>query len=78
MIGAAPLRILFITGEYPPMQGGVADYTRELGRALVGLGQQVGVITSTSAQDAPADTGIEVFAEIEGWGWRSGENRIGG
>ena len=43
------MRILFITGEYPPMQGGVADYTRELGRALVELGHDVGVLTAVDA-----------------------------
>ena len=49
------LRILFVTGEYPPMQGGVADYTQALGRALVALGHQVGVLTSIEAE-ATAET----------------------
>jgi len=43
------MRVLFITGEYPPMQGGVGDYTRELGRALGESGADVYVLTSTLA-----------------------------
>jgi len=39
------MRVGLITGEYPPAQGGVGDFTRELGRALVELGHQVHVIT---------------------------------
>ncbi len=64
-----PFRILFITGEYPPMQGGVADYTRELGRALVELGHDVGVLTSVDATKGWVEPGIEVFPRIDGWGW---------
>jgi glycosyltransferase involved in cell wall biosynthesis len=43
------MRVLFITGEYPAMQGGVGDYTRELGRALGESGVDVHVLTSTHA-----------------------------
>ncbi len=62
-------RILLVTGEYPPMQGGVADYTRELARALAAAGQEVGVLTSSKARPAPADPGVAVFPQIESWGW---------
>ncbi|MCO6449149.1 MAG: glycosyltransferase family 4 protein [Caldilineales bacterium] len=65
------MRTLFITGEYPPMHGGVADYTRELGRALVALGQTVGVVTSAAAAGETIDPDIEVFAEMRHWGWSS-------
>ena len=44
---AAAMKILFVTGEFPPMQGGVGDYTRELGLALHDLGCEVQVVTST-------------------------------
>jgi glycosyltransferase involved in cell wall biosynthesis len=66
---SATLRILFVTGEYPPMQGGVADYTRELGRTLVELGHDVGVLTSVDATKGWVEPGIEVFPSIDGWGW---------
>jgi len=35
-----------VTGEFPPMQGGVGDYTHELARALAALGVEVHVITN--------------------------------
>ncbi|PKO21623.1 MAG: hypothetical protein CVU38_13770 [Chloroflexi bacterium HGW-Chloroflexi-1] len=43
------MRILFITGEYPSMQGGVGDYTRQLSRALGALGADVHVLTHADA-----------------------------
>ncbi len=43
------MRILFITGEYPAMQGGVGDYTRRLGQALGQLGADVHVLTHADA-----------------------------
>jgi polysaccharide biosynthesis protein PslF len=43
------VRILFITGEYPAMQGGVGDYTRELGQALGALGEDVHILTHVDA-----------------------------
>ena len=43
------MRILFITGEYPSMQGGVGDYTRRLGQALGALGADVHVLTHADA-----------------------------
>lgn len=65
-----PLRILFVSGEYPPMQGGVADYTRALSRALVGLGHEVGVLASVGASQAPDEPSITVFPLIAQWEWR--------
>jgi glycosyltransferase involved in cell wall biosynthesis len=48
------LRIGLLTGEYPPSQGGVGDFTRELARALAELGHAVHVITGPARQpDAP-------------------------
>ena len=46
------MRICFVSGEYPPMQGGVGDYTRELGRALVQMGHQVVAVTFARALPA--------------------------
>lgn len=42
------MRIGLITGEYPPDQGGVGDFTHQIGCALANLGHQVHVITSKS------------------------------
>lgn len=43
------MRVLFITGEYPAMQGGVGDYTRQLSQALGASDVDVHVLTDASA-----------------------------
>jgi glycosyltransferase involved in cell wall biosynthesis len=40
------MRIGLITGEYPPMPGGVGDYTRCIAREMVRMGHEVFVLTS--------------------------------
>jgi glycosyltransferase involved in cell wall biosynthesis len=44
------MKIGLITGEYPPMQGGVGAFTRELALALRDLGQEVHIITHRLAR----------------------------
>ena len=65
------MRVLFITGEYPPMQGGIGDYTWKLGAALAAQGIDVHVLTSEDASPAhllPA--GVEnVYPVVHRWGW---------
>jgi polysaccharide biosynthesis protein PslF len=60
------MRILFITGEFPPMQGGVGDYTHELGQALQDLGCEVQVLTSSQAGSARR---LTVRPVIDRWDW---------
>jgi glycosyltransferase involved in cell wall biosynthesis len=48
------------------MQGGVGDYTREIGLALHDLGCEVHVLTSTQAGPV---TGLTVRPLLERWGW---------
>ncbi len=59
------MRVGLVTGEYPPMQGGVGDYTRELARALAALGVEPHVITSTKA--AGGENGVAVHPVIARW-----------
>jgi len=49
------MRIGLVTGEFPPLEGGVGAFTEQLGRALKALGHEVHVITSIRARpdDAP-------------------------
>ena len=70
------MRICFVTGEYPPMQGGVGDCTREMGRALMQLGHQVVVLTSTKA--VPEEQSVAVASQepdvrpiVDEWNWAS-------
>lgn len=51
--------VLLITGEYPPAQGGVGDYTGKLSQALRSSGLRVQVLTRP-AGPAPAQSGFYV------------------
>ena len=66
------MKIGLVTAEYAPMQGGVGDFTREVGRALVALGHEVHVITNLKSQipNTKGDEGcVHVERIMEGWGW---------
>jgi glycosyltransferase involved in cell wall biosynthesis len=60
------MKVLLITGEFQPMQGGVGDYTRELGLALSDLGCEIHVATSTGA--GPLESLI-VHPVVARWDW---------
>jgi glycosyltransferase involved in cell wall biosynthesis len=67
--------VCFLTGEYPPMQGGVADHTAYLAQHLVELGGEVDVITSrkAAATSQSPTPNLRVHPVITGWGpacWR--------
>jgi len=65
------MRIAFIAGEYPPLQGGLGDFTRELARATALAGHAPTVLTRTAA-GAPAretEQGVNIQRLVEGWGW---------
>jgi glycosyltransferase involved in cell wall biosynthesis len=60
------MKVLFVSGEFPPMQGGVGDYTREIGLALRDLDCEVHVATSIHAGPAP---GLAVHPVVARWNW---------
>ncbi|MGH9175103.1 MAG: glycosyltransferase, partial [Vicinamibacterales bacterium] len=57
-------RVLFVTGEYPPLAGGVGDYTANLRLALAGMGIRTAVLSSRGA-------GGEDVWTVRRWGWPS-------
>lgn len=67
------MHVAFVTGEYPPMEGGVGAYTQELAQALAAQGVRVSVITAEAARAAAAATagaeGVHVHAVMTRWGW---------
>ncbi|HZY44239.1 MAG TPA: glycosyltransferase family 4 protein, partial [Anaerolineae bacterium] len=66
------MKIGLITGEYPPMQGGVGNFTRELTRAMINLGHDAQVITQKGV-GGDEHNGIVVHRVVDSWGlkcWR--------
>ncbi|MCZ7567201.1 MAG: glycosyltransferase family 4 protein [Ardenticatenaceae bacterium] len=61
------MRLLFVTGEYPPLAGGIADYTYHLAHALAASGVEVDVLTSRNVGPQPGGR-VRVFATIRDWG----------
>ncbi len=70
------MRVLLIAGEYPPMEGGVGDYTRLLAEALAAQGTpaapiEVHVLTSARAEMNDDRTAPVVrHALMRAWGFR--------
>jgi glycosyltransferase involved in cell wall biosynthesis len=65
------MRVLFLTGEFPPMQGGVGDCTHEIARALAALGVQVCVLTSTQVANGTRTTEYAQRPIVKNWNWSS-------
>ena len=68
------LRICLLSAEYPPMQGGVGDYTRQLALALAARGHDTHVVTSRGAggesgESRPEGERVSVHPIVEHWGW---------
>ncbi len=63
------MKIGLITGEYPPMQGGVGAFTQELAAALADLGHETHVITRVGCEEGAKN--FDVHPVAPNWGWRS-------
>src|SRR5687768_10025944 len=59
------MRIGIITGEYPPMQGGVGAYSQLLAREIAALGHDVFVFTHCAAEQ---DERVTITPAIKTWG----------
>lgn len=79
-----PLKLGLVTGEYPPMEGGVGAFTQQLARALSTAGHQVHIITDRRARPSSPDrqrwqslsdpVDIEfarLHPNVRRWGWRA-------
>ncbi len=68
---------MLVTGEYPPVPGGVADYTRQIARALATAGDVVEVWSPRAPEhdgrtsDFTSDPGVTVHALPDQLGLRS-------
>jgi len=63
------MNICLISGEFPPMVGGMGDYTRELAKALAQLGHRVGVLTSVLGREGGES--FSVYPWVSKWGFSS-------
>ncbi len=59
------MHIGFVTGEYPPLRGGVGDYTRLLALHLAARGAEIHILTGRAGQRS--DAGITVYPRIGHW-----------
>ncbi len=81
--GIKAMRIGLVTGEFPPMEGGVGAFTDQLARSLAALDHEIHIITSTKARPVdqpktlaslrnPLDLGYaQVYARVGRWRWPS-------
>lgn len=60
------MRIGIITGEYPPMQGGVGAYTRIIAQHFLQQGHKVFILTDTQADES--NTQITLDNRMNNWG----------
>lgn len=51
------MHIVLVTGEYPPLMGGIGDYTHLLARHLHARGLQITVVAATAPASPPAAEG---------------------
>ena len=63
------MKALIVAGEFPPLQGGLGDFTRCLADALSGEGVDVAVLAPREAR-LPADARYRLLPMATGWGWR--------
>lgn len=65
------MRICLISGEYPPMQGGVGDYTAHIAKHLAAQGMAVAVATAAGARTGLGDEqgNPQVWRHVRRWGY---------
>ncbi len=61
-------RVLLISAEYPPMPGGIGDYTALLAAYLAESGATVAVLTTGNC-DVWMDGDVTIYAKVPSWGW---------
>jgi glycosyltransferase involved in cell wall biosynthesis len=63
------MRVLFISGSYPPLKCGVGDYLQRLAQALSkSPDMQVGILTSSDSTLGSQDSKPMIFPIIKSWG----------
>ncbi|MDP2935811.1 MAG: glycosyltransferase family 4 protein [Dehalococcoidia bacterium] len=65
------MKVLLVSGEFPPMIGGIGDYTACLARALSELGAQVTMLCSTRARSPEGAFPFPVLPLVAKWSYGS-------
>jgi glycosyltransferase involved in cell wall biosynthesis len=66
------VKVLIISGSYPPDKCGVGDYTYHLAEALAARpGIEVGVLTSSGSGEIIDSSRVAVFRAMPNWGFKS-------
>ena len=69
------MTILLLTGEFPPQQGGVGDYSNLLAQALIAQGQRVEIMTTRPAaadlRASAAAKALRPAVTVARWDWRA-------
>jgi glycosyltransferase involved in cell wall biosynthesis len=77
------MRIGFVTGEFPPMEGGVGAFTQELAKALAAAGHEIHIITDRQTRPLTSQQRVRDLLEpvplgfaqlhpvIRHWRWSS-------
>lgn len=66
------MKVLLVTGSFPPMKCGVGDYTASLAEALGELpGTQIAVLTTTVDGVAKGRGNVELLQLVPSWRWSS-------
>jgi glycosyltransferase involved in cell wall biosynthesis len=71
------MKVTFLTGEYPPMQGGIADHIAYLAQYLTPLAVEPSILisrrwqdTEPEADDLSINAPAQVHSVLPNWGWR--------
>ncbi len=66
------MKVLLVTGAYPPAKCGVGDYTYHLAESLASLPEiEVGVLTSSNPCLPGVSSKVKVFRAIPNWNFRN-------
>ncbi|MHB1097283.1 MAG: glycosyltransferase family 4 protein [Gemmatimonadaceae bacterium] len=72
------MRVMLVTGSFPPMKCGVGDYSFNVVRALArDSSMQVAVLTSRAADVRKAPAGVDLFPIIDRWSIHEAKTAIG-
>ena len=65
------MRILIVTGKYPPLKCGIGVYTRELSKSLSLKGNHVSILSTFSKQKPKNFKSVELLHGVKNWNFLS-------